>query len=171
MTMTNLKAKQMDQNRYNSVMDKLGYRLVHADRRTVPTLKEISALEHLIGHELPEDYKDFVLKFGVTMSGRKHWLNRDENGIDHGGVDVFYGISPQSSYDLHNYINFYEPERLPQNLLPIAGGSGSEIVMSLAGKDRGHIYCWDPQEPFGGENTEYVAKSFDSFLRNLVASK
>ena len=122
-------------NKYDAIMDRLGYRYVQTDRLTFPDQTEIDACERSLGYPLPPDYKEFLRKYGVTGSEMGHWTIRREDGTSIGGVDVFFGISPRSTYDLQSEGRFFEEEDLPRHVLPIASSSGGSIVLSLAGED------------------------------------
>jgi hypothetical protein len=159
----------MENNKYDSVMKSLGYEMVQANRRMDPTPADFEALQTKLGRNLPGDYKEFIEKYGLTGSDDGHWTIRGGTEADGGSVNVFYGFGPTSAYDLRSEVGYFDEDELPSHVLPIASSAGgSYIVMSLAGDDEGWVYCWHPEDPFGGDTTDFIAKDFDSFLRILV---
>ena len=158
------------QNKYDALMALLQFRYVQADRRTFPAMDVINTFENSIGFVIPHDYKEFLLKYGVTGSNTGRWLIRDESGKSIGGVDVFLGLSPKTGYDLANERRHFA-DVLPVYILPLATSSGGMLCMSLKDDDTGSIYWWDPQEPFIEGNIEFMAKDFDTFMHSLYIDK
>lgn len=143
-------------NKYDQIMEKLKYRVIQEDRRTSPYTDNVSDFEKMIGYRLPSDYSEFLLKYGVTTT---------KNTLPNGGqVDVFYGLSPDSDYDLWTERHLLE-ESLPNNVLPIADSPGGNIILVLDGKGVGAIYWWALHSRF--DEIEFLAKDFDSFMRSL----
>lgn len=66
---------------------------------------------------------------------------------------------------------------IPSNLLPIAVvANGDRILISLAGKDEGHVYYWgwseEPEPPTNSyKYMRRISESFSSFLKGLQTAK
>ena len=152
-------------NRYDDMMQRI--RASHVRRGDFALLsdKELNEVELQLGFTLPEDYRHFLSKYGLTMSESDvKFGNMDDPSETESSVDVFYGVEAGDGYDLLNIKEGHGDALLP-HILPIASSSGGHFCLSLAGDDRGRVYWWavhsDP------DDLEPVGYSFDSFVRSL----
>jgi len=156
------------ESKYDSVMQRICYRYVPGHEPV--TENGLQSLEANIGLALPDDYRTFLLKYGMSAGeGDTRFRNLDESEQIESSVDVFYGLKPGHTYDLLEKYRMFR-NRLPAHVLPFASGSGGHFCLSLTGEDAGRIYWWDPhgdnEAPY--ENLELVAYDFDSFINSLT---
>jgi len=104
-------------------------------------IKDIEALEESYGLSLPEDYKQFLLKYNGGEPDK--YLFKDKN-LGSLVLNVLYGINIEDSYDeLHNVIKVYK-DRIPSSFIPIGDDSGgNQFVIGIKGKFKDKIYLWD----------------------------
>jgi len=156
------------------------------------SIKQIEELENMIGHTLPNDYKEFLL---TTNGGRPTKTEKltcavDWKGIDWAANDSKLGIhfiykfenDVMSALDLaFAYDTFVQEDlRIPKNTMPIAHDAGAnQYIMSLNADDYGHVYYWlmdlekdpDDESDPSYENVVHVAKSFTDFLNCFSIDK
>ncbi|WDQ16158.1 SMI1/KNR4 family protein [Rhodopirellula sp. P2] len=138
---------------------------IHAKLRDhfAPTTEaELAKLEKHIGHSLPNDYRDFLLK---TNGGVFH----DYVVIGDAGVkDVSAVNAGQEWADLKWNFDVTR-DWIPSNLLPVASAPGGDVfAMKLDMPDAGRIYFLyhDMENDFGDLPT--VAQSFTDFLNGII---
>jgi len=158
-------------NKYDGKMRSLrGYYVQDGDPRLL-TEKDLVRIEDEIGFNLPDDYREFISRFGcycpeayAVFSFKEPFQNNDE-----GIVSVFYGLLEGDSYDLLRNFETYK-ERILIEALPIASDpGGNQICLILTGKYRGKIYFWDHEEELLDKSNLYlIADSFDEFITSLV---
>lgn len=140
-------------------------------------LSDIEEYEAKLGVEFPDDYKEFLLKYSGQAPDRgPRFPYLDEYpGGDEGILSVFFGIMPDSGYDLLEATDTYEG-RVPEDLLPIAEDPGGNVILlGVGGEDRGKVYFFDHEEerpvPEGEEidrsNLYLIANSFGDFIESL----
>jgi hypothetical protein len=134
---------------------------------------DILEVEKFIGRNLPNDYLEFVLKYGGFSGGSYTYFPIEPyEGIEEGILDVFLGIKHPASSNLLGTYKDYKG-RVPSHLLPIADDPGCNLVcLSLDGPDKGHVYFWDMSQDSGEDppdtsNLHLIAKSFDEFIESL----
>jgi len=158
-------------NKYDEKMRSLRAYYVQVGDPRLLTEKELVRIEDEIGFNLPDDYREFVSKFGcygfdgyVTFS-----LKVPCHGGDGSGVQVFYGLLEGDAYDLLTTFDSYK-DRIAIEALPIAlDPYGNQICLILTGKYRGKIYFWDHEEELLDKSNLYlIADSFDEFITSLV---
>ena len=121
----------------------------------------IRAFEAHLGHELPEDYRDFLRGHGMTAATGLSFPSG-------GGVEVFYGLQEEGEYNLQEEWEGMQ-ERVPSHLLPIADSPGGLICLSLAPEEKGAIYWWASEDVRSGdEELSYIAPSFTAFMNSLT---
>ena len=162
----------MNENKYDEVMERIQYWYV-LDEVPPVTEEDIRAVEREIGHELPDDYRHFVAKYGFSAGepyvgyGDLDDPERVQSGTR---VGVFYGVGASSDHGILSNSRFYHELDVPANLLPIAGSEGDQICLSLSGPDFGRVYLWvGPSLQVGNpeEDIILIAKDFDTFVRSL----
>ncbi|GKS60538.1 SMI1/KNR4 family protein [Nitrospira sp.] len=135
---------------------------------------EVSEIETLIGHPLPAQYVDFLLRYN---GGRPKPNNFRINGFYErpgiGNIQVFFRVDSRvrSSDLMWNFKEMNLSGRVPANLIPIAcDGSGDLICLALFGPDTGQVVFWDyldeRDEPTY-ENVYRVADSFSEFIASI----
>lgn len=157
------------ETKFDEAMARIHYRYV---RPPVPvTAEDIRNLEREIGYSLPPDYRDFLMKYGLTAGrGDTRFTNADNPDEVETSVDVFYGFKPGDTYDLQGMRNTFS-DRLPSHLLPVASGAGGEFCLSLAGEDVGRVYWWfqETGEVQSADDLEPISDSFAGFVRSLIS--
>ena len=152
---------------FDTAMSRINSRYVRKpDAVTDATLV---SFEQEIGHQLPAGYRAFLAKFGLSMGTGVTRFTNPTSGEIETSVGVFYGLKPQDIHDIRD-IRDSLSEFLPDNLLPIASGSGGHFCLSLAGDDAGTVYWWFPEtgSVTSDEDLEPVANSFEDFVNSLV---
>ena len=129
--------------------------------------EQIAALEGRPGRRLPDQYRQFLLRF---YGGRLKERVVDISGPgDSDEVRYFYGIDAEEEWgDLLRTHEIFR-DRIPDHLLPIAEDDlGNQICISLSPPDNGKIYFWDHELEFTpGRAITLLADSFDEFLDRL----
>src|SRR4051812_8320234 len=57
------------------------------------TEDELAAFEASLGHRLPEDYRQFLLRNNGGFSNLDTFVYQDSDGLEEGGVHRFFGIT------------------------------------------------------------------------------
>jgi len=123
---------------------------------------------------LPEDYKQFLLKYNGGEPNK--YLFKDKK-LGTLVLNVFYGINIEDSYDeLNNVIKTYKG-RIHSSFIPIGDDpGGNQFVLGIKGKFKDKVYFWDHNTEL--ENDEFsenvlpgnmylLANSFDEFIGKL----
>jgi len=149
------------------------YRINHKDIKNIENIKQCV---------LPQDYKEFLLKYngGSPNFDAFEIKNYFPNGrSSFADIRYFFGIchekkSIMRNYDIYNKINGSK-NRIPIELLPVACDSlGNVICIGIKGIHYGKIYFWDHEnemmedgkEPWW-ENITLIANSFIDLLNSL----
>lgn len=122
----------------------------------------IESVEHRLQITLPEDYKQFVLKYDGGYPNPNHFK------VD-GKVEIFNNLI---SLDENEYNNIYEiledlQDRIGDQLIPFAeDGFGNLLCFDyLANKN---IVFWDHEKNYGDfKELPLVCFSFSSLIENL----
>lgn len=154
-------------NKYDSAMERLKYYYVEGERHRPTQPEDVEAFERTIGYKLPPDYREFLIKYGIT--GTKGRMTTSDSSA---GVEVFLGLNPGTrrpgaSYDLSGILDGLD---VPQHFLPIATSPGGLTGLYLAGANAGKV-CWF--DPHGGsealeDDTSFIADDFGSFMNSLI---
>jgi hypothetical protein len=160
--------------KYDAKMNDLkGYYPIIGRPKPVRT-SEILEIEKFMRHKLPDNYLEFVLKYGGYGPESAIFPIQPYAGGDAGEVSVFFGVGQPEGYDLLDECKTrVETWKMPRHLLPIAvDGMGCIVFLSLAGGDKGHVYYWDINDPLPENDDVYatlhlIAKSFDEFIESL----
>lgn len=132
------------------------------------SLSEISLFEKEILHELPEDYKKFLLENNGGQPVPPFFPIAGSKENPFSLVHEFFGLfRARNSSDLRWNYNIYF-RRLPSELIAIAtDDSGNKICISVRKKDYGSIFFWD-HEYEGKYELETsiikIARDFTDFL-------
>jgi cell wall assembly regulator SMI1 len=135
-----------------------------------PTLEQISRLEEALGHELPNDYKDFQIRENggkPSLNGIKLPLETLLNGTV---LSYLHGIN-------HAYAAYTVSEarrrvngELGANFIPIGEDpAGNYFVMNLSPAEHGAVYFWnrDAFEDEADAAMVKIAESFSDFINLL----
>jgi len=131
---------------------------------------DIDAFEKRIGHVLPADYREFLLRIN---GGRPcfHVIRNQESGDV--GVKIFFGICDEEYFDLDAEFRDMRG-RWPDRLMSIAiDDCGDRFCLSLDSPNYGAVYYWDHElEAEEGEeptesNLTYLASSFSEFWERI----
>ena len=133
----------------------------------------IVAFESEIGHQLPEDYRQFLAASNGGYIGGRFWFNDGKTGIDHIG-----GFRSESHFSLLSTREIYA-DRIPNELIWIMDDPfGNAICIGITGETEGKIYLWDhedeadPAEWDGSvansDNVSVLASSFTDFVAGLA---
>jgi hypothetical protein len=152
------------------------------------TLEQVIEIEKTIGHQLPQQYKDFLLQFNggevspdcfkVKYSGQE-WAE----GLEEALLRAFYSIPEHEYYSFLENQEFYEG-RVPADTILIADTPGRDkILLGIEGENTGKIFYWNgsyevdeeeqAEEGFQADysNVGFVANSFNEFLKGLYIMK
>jgi hypothetical protein len=142
-------------------------------KKTGPDLseEELAAFEMDKNVQLPEDYRNFMLRYNGGQPVPKSFnFPESESGSS---VGVFYPIKKDGTNSLQFVMQQFEG-RVPEELLPVAGDMfGNQICLGLEGENRGKVFFWDHEmEPLEGGEPDYanirlLASTFDEFLDSL----
>jgi hypothetical protein len=145
----------------------------------------VQRFEHQLGHDLPEDYRRFLLEVNGGRTARSHRVfvmqrragrQRDETVLN----SLFSLDDPDDSRDLATAQKHYNPDaKLPDGLLEIGyDGMGGRIVLSLLAPHRGEVWYLDTEDArptgsnprvewFDRRDVWKLAASFTEFMANL----
>jgi hypothetical protein len=137
---------------------------------------EISRIEHLVGSELPPDYKAFISKFGCAYFPDSEVavrpISRPLPGITDTGLLEISAILGGGNKG-HRVLLTLEllRGRMPENMVPIADDHSANVFCLEAGKTgRGAVYFWSSMHEPSGE--DYVSKGMlvpdDLLFQNLT---
>jgi|HubBroStandDraft_6_1064221.scaffolds.fasta_scaffold29902_3 hypothetical protein len=154
-------------NKYDAQMEKLGSYFLRGNLELSSEI--IGEFEREVGFTLPADYREFLLRYGLsTQRGYATWPDLRRPGKPGGGVDWWYGLNPNESRDLLRQWKGFRG-RIPSDMLPIAESPGGQICLGLAGEERGKLFWWDRSEPHADprQNLNVIASDFDTFINSL----
>ena len=145
------------------------------------SIQQINEVEKWIGLTFPHEYKNHLL---LHNGGRCEpnifgFIENEEPAES--CIDWFLAIYDGKYNNLKDYIETYKlnEKRLPIHIIPIAHDPGGNLVCISCGKeDYGYVYFWDHDKEvnysisgdFDYSNLYLVAKTFNSFLENLMPS-
>ena len=135
------------------------------------TLEDISNFEKIIKGNLPNDYKDFLMKYnGGQPQPNSFRFFSDRN--DGSSVDQFLSLGREKHSNLLNYYENYK-DRIPSGFIPIAHDAGGNLIIMELKSNSNRIYFWDHEfEVDDGEtpnmdNVYYINQSFTKFINDL----
>lgn len=158
------------------------------------TAPEIGLLEAEIGAAIPEDYREFLLKYGaasfgtLTRFGSIAMLPKEYSETrKRGPFDYFYGAHRPPNPETISLIWNLEilKDRMPVGFLPIGDdGVGNQVCISCKGPTKGKVFLWDHHNEWDEEEYEeehgrpmpekekfsnlyLIANSFEDFLTRL----
>ena len=126
--------------------------------------------EQELGTKLPEDYRNFLLKYNSAIPHPSSFFISSEQGSSM--IQYFLGICDEQWHSLRYFIKAYASD-VPTNIMPIApDGGGNLTCLSIKGDDYGKVYFWDRDfADFDGnptyENLHLLADDFGTFLKHL----
>ncbi|WP_191565933.1 SMI1/KNR4 family protein [Metabacillus idriensis] len=154
---------------FKDIEDKLNdyeFELFNEKKHSIEEIKEIEVLYNI---NLPDDYKQFLLKYGGSMIVDDYIyesIEQDSWSNDRfQAVEFFYGLE-ETDLDLYlkDKINLYN-ERFPSELIAIASSPfGNEICLVVKGKDIGKVYFWDHEYRNSKGDFYLIAETFTDFV-------
>lgn len=152
------------------------------DRRgPVVTEADIQRFEHQLHHELPEDYRRFLLDVNGGRTSTTHctFVMRRGNRTDETTLNTLHSLDdPDEDHDLAAH-QLFRREDYPENGLRIGyDDGGSAIVLILSGPHRGELWMLDQVDPrptgsnprvewFDRRDVWRLADSFAEFMAGL----
>lgn len=135
------------------------------------TSESISDFEGKIGSKLPDDYKNFLLKYngGQPLPNSFKFFSNKEDGSS---VDRFLSLGKEKNSNLLKYYNNYK-DRIPSDFFPIAHDAGGNLILMGPNSDDNKIYFWDHEiEADEGyipdmSNVYLISQSFSIFINSL----
>lgn len=133
--------------------------------------RRVDALQARFGW-LPPEYREFLLE----LNGGKPAAPRFRVGNGWSRIHYFYGLGTGFAYsDIEDGLVTFAG-RIPERMIPVAADpGGNQLLLSLAGEDRGVVYFWDHEEEYRNEdepermlNVRRVAGSFADLVRGLT---
>jgi len=144
--------------------------------------KDIEKFEKQLGYSLPEDYRQFLLKYNggdpYLISYRSH-LNEEKEteivcffGIDNKFDPSYMGIdnySRNANNLLFMWSNYQALCGMPNHILYIADSSITAILMSVGPEDYGYIYSGSTEDGIYDDFSEKRARktSIIEEMKNL----
>jgi hypothetical protein len=143
-------------------------------RQFVPVVDDtaIASFEKLVGVRLPQEYRDFLVKFnGGEPENAVFRFGNGRASYGDSAVRYFFSITNNSTFSLaHKYEIYADAGRIPKGMLPIAADAGGNLVLlALAGSQCGKVFFWDHEveglvdNPSSIDNLVLVGDSFDQF--------
>jgi hypothetical protein len=147
--------------------------------------ERIAAVEKNLGHNLPAEYRSFLLHFngGTPQPGQFRFTAIDPEDesrhVHKATVTWFYPATANESpwgvvQSLESVYNDLTACELPNWLLPIAvvddAVAGGILCIAIEGNEQGRVY-YRPEQEIGEDVVHLVADSFGSFLSLLGATK
>jgi hypothetical protein len=149
------------------------------------TVDAVQRFEHQLAHELPEDYRGFLLEVNGGRTARSHRVFVMQRGAgrqrDEAVLNSLFSLDdPDDSRDLATAQKHYNPDvALPDGLLEVGyDGTGGRIVLSLLGPHRGAVWLLDTGDArptgsnprvewFDRRDVWKLADSFGEFMAGL----
>lgn len=131
----------------------------------VLTEARLQVFERIIGVQLPNHYRDFLLRYNGGYPTPYYFSISKVQGK--GMVNIFYGIGEM--YDnLDKKIDIFD-DILNAGFLPIADDSGgNQICIGLTEKCFGNIYFWiHDEDTEDTDNMYFISENFTVFSENL----
>lgn len=131
----------------------------------VLTETRLQDFERINGLQLPQQYREFLLKYNGGYPRPYYFNISKEQGI--GMINIFYGIGEM--YDnLDKKIDIFD-DILDAGFIPIADDSGgNQICLGLSEKYYGNVYFWiHDEDPEDMGNMYFIAEDFGGFLEKL----
>jgi ankyrin repeat protein/predicted DNA-binding WGR domain protein len=149
--------------------------IVRIKGKNTATQQQIKALEKRIGCKLPEEYRDFLMKYNGGRPNPRFVRVPGIKGIANVGVDTLFHLQPsQRGVDELSHEIARCQKLLPQGHLPIAGSSDL-FTLSLKPKTFGAVYWWFHETDEADDDGNYLesaghllAGSFDEFLTRIA---
>lgn len=140
-------------------------------------IREVEKVEETIGLTLPNEYKEFLHKFGTLNFNDNEVGFYPSNTVDEEPLTIvnFYGLN-KDNFDLKLIINRYT-DRIPDDLIPIAEcPGGDQLCVGINNKAFGKIYYWDHNKEKLQVNTieemwEPVTLIYNSFFDLIMSSQ
>lgn len=136
------------------------------------TMSDIEDIERYLGHNLPEDYRRFLLQHNGGRVSPSEVLTGDSiYPLKH--VNYLYGVKDDIESCTLRCSHYGMRERSRPELLPIGNDGGPDLFcLVLFGPDQGKIVFWDCREmwlrpPPDPLDVYPVADSFTDFLNSL----
>jgi hypothetical protein len=148
------------------------------------TLEKIAEIEKTIAHQLPQQYKDFILKFNggkTDLNCFKVHYNGQEwaDDIEEALLRSFHSMPEHKYYNFLKNQRFYK-DRVPSDTILIADTPGRDkVLLGVEGENMGKVFYWNgeyevaeeepAEEGFQADysNVGFVANSFNEFLKGL----
>jgi SMI1/KNR4 family protein SUKH-1 len=146
------------------------------------TVDAVRRLERQLGHELPEDYRCFLLEVNGGRPARTHRtfvMQRAGRHRDETTLDTLHSLDdPDEDHDLAAH-QLFRHEDYPENGLRIGYDAfGSALVLILSGPHRGEVWYFDIEDDSEDRPTDRVewfdrrdvwklADSFAEFMAGL----
>jgi hypothetical protein len=136
--------------------------------KRLPNDEEVSNFENALGHKLPPDYKEFLLKYNGGVCELKNVIMPISGYL----CDLF-GLYPHNFET--EFMTLKPPQHpelaelwgtLPQNLLPIGEVDSGDMIAILFHDDRSEIVVLDHED--GEMEIRITENSFTDFLTNTT---
>jgi hypothetical protein len=173
-------------------MSQLGWYPLRVSTRRSPSDAEVDRLEARLGGALPDDYRQFIRRYGQGAVRHGKWFPLQEPTPwgQWGIVDQFLGYSTKATDGLDAALDLFE-DRIPAGTLPIAYDPGGNLLLlsaSGAAAPPGAVWFWDhehrprpssdgddwratPGQAGPADDVYAVAPSFTTFLESLRAGR
>ncbi len=141
--------------------------------------RQLWMLEMTLGHNLPDDYRAFLLDCNGGYVGGALWFKgpTPSGGVADAGVHHVGGFRNEDYFSLDRARRCYRG-RIPENLMWIMDDPfGNAICLGVSGVHRGKVYFWDhelePDDGWDGQfdtagNLLLLANSFTEFVSGLA---
>ena len=154
--------------------------LAHVEDSSPPApVADLRALERELSVELPDDYRQFLLRCNGGYVGGRLWYRGPTPGGEpaDAGIHHIGGFRSESYFSLRSARATYDG-RIPRELLWIMDDPfGNAICVCVSGPKRGAVYFWDherePQpDKWNGSietaaNISLLADSFAEFIAGV----
>lgn len=131
--------------------------------------KMISEFEHHIGFTLPEDYREFLLKYNGGTSQKRYSTFFVKELNQEISLDVLFGLNVDK-LDLQKWNDEFVDDML-ENTIIIGDDPGGGLIVLINGLDMKGVYYWDDSFNFEQSSEERniykVADSFHEFIEVL----
>lgn len=140
-------------------------------------IREVEKIEETFGFILPNEYKEFLHKFGTLNFSDIEIVFYPANTNNEEALTIvnFYGVKGDN-YNLKLIINRYN-DRIPDDLIPIAEcPGGDQLCIGIKNKAFDKIYYWDHNKEKMQVNTveemwEPVTLINNSFYEFIMSSQ
>lgn len=148
----------------SSMLSKFGFYYINKNKQKALSEESINQLEEKIESRLPENYRKFLLEFGVIGFEKtlKVKILKKEFIEEFVSIELFFGFTEDEEYNITTLTFDTYSGRIPDETIPIGQDpNGNLFLLSFIGKNKGKVWFWDH------EHLELSEEKIDIIIKDL----